>query len=323
LVESQYPTSCDLPLAASNLFDIHVQREHTAWVYDVNLRQDITDDIMVYAGFNHNWRGPGISQGNVPPQYVLVDPETSDNYEVGFKGDFLDRRVRVTAAAFQQDFEDYNATVSNVPFLDGTGTVVDAFSITYNGDAVVRGFEADVDTRITDQWSLRASVAYAKGEFKNALQPCRDANFDGVPDGGTPTALGFTGAGVNVATCPTNGRINGLPEWSYTVQSEYSHPLSHGEAYVRGLYNWRSEGQIVSSSAPIESYGTLDLYLGARDIIGDLDVNIFVKNAFDEVRRFDQGGELSTFGYASGYRSVYYTTGREIGISARKTFGGG
>ena len=68
---------------------------------------------------------------------------------------------------------------------------------------------------------------------------------------------------------------------------------------------------------------THDIQHFAADIVDDLDVNVFVKNAFDEIRLFDQGGELTTFGFGSGYRSVFYTPGREIGVSVRKTFGGG
>jgi iron complex outermembrane receptor protein len=203
--------------------------------------------------------------------------------------------------------------------------VVDAFSITYNGDAKVRGAELDVTADITNNWNARFSVSYAKGEFENAVQPCRDSDFNGVPDGGTPTVAGFQGAGVNVATCATSGPINGLPEWNYTLQSQYTFDLPRGgEAYVRGLANYKSEGRIVSSAEPVKAYGTLDLYIGAKDFIEGLDVNIFAKNIFDETRKFDQGGLMNTLSVVpTGYRSVFYTPGREIGISVHKSFGGG
>ncbi len=317
-----YPTSCDIPFSVPGaLIDQHAKRNFSAWVYDINVRQQINKDLMVYVDYGQNWRGPGASQGNAPPQYFLVSPEVSKNYEIGMKGALFDRRVQFTAAVFQEDFKDYNASVTNVPFLDATNTVVNAFSLTFNGNARVRGVEADITGQIMDRWTVRGGLSYSKSNFINARVPCRDSNFDGVPDGGTPTIDGFHAAHVNVATCASNGPINGLPEWNFTAQSEYTMPIGSVEAYVRGLFTWKSDGLIVSSDLPVKSYGTLDLFGGAR--VGNADLGFFVKNVFDVERKFDQNGDASSLGVPSGYHQVFYTQGREVGVNLRWTFGAG
>src|SRR5207302_5617695 len=139
------PISCgSAPCTTTTLvLDKRSNIKYKAWIYDLNVRQEISDHLMVYASYGRNWRAPGASQGNVPSQYFIIKPEVSKNYEVGIKGDVLDRRVNFTFAAFQQDYTNYNASVSNVLFLDATGTVQPAFSITFNGDARVRGLEGD------------------------------------------------------------------------------------------------------------------------------------------------------------------------------------
>lgn len=320
---SSYPTSCDLLISLPILPSLNRQVKLDDWIYDVNVRQEIGEDLNIYASYARSFRAPGASQGDVPPQFIIAPSEKSDNYEIGLKGQLFDRRARFTVAAFQQDFKGYNATVSNIPFLSGGGfTVADAFSLTYGGNARVRGFEADITGDITDRLSARASVAYAKGKFSNAVQPCRDSNFDGVPDNGTPTVAGFNAAGVTVATCPTNGRINGLPEWTATLQAEYSMPIAdRGEGFIRGLLNYNSDGLIVSSSTNVPNYATVDLHAGVR--YDNFKVSLYAKNLFNTTRLVDQGGALTTLGsIPSGYREVFYTTGLQIGLNVGLTFGG-
>jgi iron complex outermembrane receptor protein len=323
---SSYPTSCDILIALPNPPSLDQQAKLNDWVYDINVRQELGEHLNAYASYARSFRSPGASQGDVPAQFVIVNAEKSDNYEIGLKGELFDRRARFTISAFQQDFKGYNATVSNIPFVSGglaNGTVTDAFSLTYNGDARVRGFEADISGNITDRWSARASVSYVKGKFKNASQPCRDANFDGVPDNGTPTLAGFQGAGVIVATCATNGPINGLPKWTATVQTEYSIPIGdRGEGFIRGLLNYKSDGLIVSSNAKIPEYATVDIYAGVN--YDNFRASIFAKNLFDTTRLIDQTGLLNTLGsIPTGYREVFYTQGLQIGLNLGFRFGGG
>ena len=47
------------------------------------------------------------------------------------------------------------------------------------------------------------------------------------------------------------------------------------------------------------------------------------KNLFDETHLMDQGSELTYLNLPSGYHQVYYTTGREVGLTLRYKLGGG
>jgi iron complex outermembrane receptor protein len=327
-VASIYPTSCDLLLPASTLNDQHSKRDLKAWVYDVNLRQEFSRDLMAYVSFGRNWRAPGVTQGDVPAQYFLAQPEVSKNYEVGLKGAFFERRVRLSAAAFQQDFKNYNASATLIPYRNTSTSVTDAFAINYNGNARVRGVEADLSGSITSRWTARAGVSYTESQFKDAISPCRDSNFDGIPDGGSPTAADFNARGISIATCRTNGPVNGLPKLTYNLQSEYIVPVDGGEVYLRGLFNWRGRGRIVSSSVPVPSYGVLDLFSGIR--LDGYEIGVFSKNVFDVRRVFDRTGNLTIptilpdgVNASTGYQQLYSTPGREVGVTVRVSFGGG
>ena len=322
--DSSYPTSCDLLIPLPNVPSLNQSAKVSDWIYDINVRQELGSDLNVYASYARSFRTPGASQGDVPAEFVIVQSEKSDNYEVGLKGQLFNRRARFTLAAFQQDFKGYNATVSNIPFSrPGSGVVADAFSLTYNGDARVRGFEADISGEITDRWSARASVAYVKGNFKNASQPCRDSNFDGIPDGGSPTAAQFEAAGVEVARCPSNGAINGLPKWTATVQTQYTVPIGdRGEGFIRGLLNYKGDALIVSSSTKVPEYATVDLYAGLN--YDKYRFSVFAKNLFDTTRMVDQTGLINALGaIPTGYQEVFYTPGLQIGLNVGIRLGGG
>jgi len=71
----------------------------------ISLDYKVSDDLLVYASYNRGFRGGSINNGiqfvaSVDPADNYAAPEFVDAYEVGFKGDFVDGRLRVNAAAF-------------------------------------------------------------------------------------------------------------------------------------------------------------------------------------------------------------------------------
>ncbi|MDZ7782105.1 MAG: TonB-dependent receptor [Halioglobus sp.] len=109
-------------------------------------------------------------------------------------------------------------------------------------------------------------------------------------------------------TCDLAGeRAGQLPEWSGNVNTEYSRELGAlgGEWYVRGLFNAESEYYSASERQDLDSYATVDLFLGLRAVSGRWDASLWVKNAFDEsaelkterrnpVPDFENGGSADT-----------------------------
>lgn len=319
-----YSNVCDIAVAPATVTEANPSRSFKTWVYDAKIVQHLNDDILVYASFGHGWRGPGSNQGTAIPNSIrMVNPEKSDNYELGFKGEFLDRRLRFNAAIFQQDFKGYIARARSIPNVNEGGQV-QANDITFNGDARVRGAEAELFFQASDRFYAQGSVGYAKGKFKNAQVPCRDTNFDGVPDNGpTPTSSAAFPAGTPVAFCTSNGALSDVPKWSATLLSEYNAPLGNAQAYLRGLFTWQGKSQDIATGNDYGSYGILNLFLGARGITKGLDVNIFAKNIFNVQKVTFRDAEYVFGGYRTGYNNVNYTPPREVGITARLSFGGG
>lgn len=322
---SPYPTSCNFPVAPGAVNEANPHREFQEWVYDAKIAQHLSDDVMLYASYGHGFRGPGSNQGTAVPSIVRnTNPEESDSVELGLKSEFLDGRVRLNAAVFQQDFDGFISRARNIPNVNEGGQSPTNNDITFNGDAQIRGAEADVYVAPSDRFYVQSTVGYAKGEFKDASIPCRDIDGNGQPDN-LPTPVAFTST-LNPTTpinfCRSSGAISDVPEWNATLLSEVSIPVGQATGYVRGLFTWQSTTTDLASGTEYDSYSLLNLYVGARGMVEGLDVNLFVKNIFDTQKVTYRDPETSFGGFQTGYSTLGYTQPREVGVSVRFSFGG-
>src|SRR5690606_39184581 len=108
----------------------------------VNAAFDITEDAMVYASFSRGFKSGTFTQRVFPPRPDIpsADPEKVDAYEIGFKTNWYDRRIRLNGAAFWTDYKDMQVNVSEA--VPG-GTEIGI--ITRNAaKARIKGFELEL-----------------------------------------------------------------------------------------------------------------------------------------------------------------------------------
>jgi iron complex outermembrane receptor protein len=205
-------------------------------------------------------------------------------------------------------------------------------NLTANADAVIEGFDIDTAFQVTPNWSISAALSYADGRIDNDRVPCRDANFDGVADAGSPTVAAFRAAGTALAFCQSNGSVSQNPLWNATIQTEYVRPVRDGvDGFVRGLFTYYPENPRQTAAFAIDPYSLLNLYAGVRSSDGAWEVSVFAKNALKTDEILDQGvdplltGAVQTFfgpqTGASGYTTSRFTAPREIGVTMRYAFG--
>src|SRR5207253_5978958 len=125
----------------------------------------------------------------------------------------------------------YVAADFNPAFRCAVGT--SRFS--YNADAIVKGIDADMSFRASEDLNFGLGFSWSKGRYDNALVPCRDMlinatgapGIDGVPD--TGTALGTPQAWLNAGgpygptVCPSKDTSTLTPPWNLNARAEYSH----------------------------------------------------------------------------------------------------
>ena len=332
----------DVTLPGAVVQSLARRQKHTPTIYNVSLSHHFSRDFLVYANTGSSWRvGPeqvGLFNAAGDPtlnSLIFLKPETSKAYEVGFKSTFLDGRARLNVALFRQKFHNLIFRTAPVPYLstNGTSTSVATTNLTTNANAIVEGFDIDSAFQITHDWNVSAALSYSDGRVDNASIPCRDANFDGVPDAGTPTVAGFQAAGTAVATCKSNGSVSQNPLWNLTVQSEYVHEVTSGmDGFVRGLLSYYPKNNRQTAALVINNYSSVNLYAGVRSQDGAWEASLFAKNAFNTNEITDQGVDQQTLSATqtffganiplnSGYVTSVSTREREVGVNLRYAFG--
>jgi iron complex outermembrane receptor protein len=229
---------------------------------------------MGYISYDRGWRGgaPNIAGAPQPPVFGAVDAEDSDNIELGYKWSLWEGRALWSMAVYYQVYSDFQYQADSVEFRD----IEDGISLadpTVNVDeAEIYGFDTDITVLLSEQWSLSAALSYTDTELTDAENvPCTS----GEPVGEEVWSYN---------TCNFNGeRAGGLPEWSGNLSTEYFQPIDgRSEWYVRALANAESEYYSASEQKDLDSYATLDLFLGWRTTSRNWDVRLWVKNVTDE-----------------------------------------
>lgn len=336
---SPYAGYCDVPIAASTTPVLNTAQtiDETPSVYSVSLSHKFTPDILAYATVGSSWRqggaNTGLSNGDNDPllaALAFTPNETSTSYETGVKTSWMDGRLRANLAVFYQDFTDLVFTQNSVPFqyYDGATRQASSTNVVVGADAIIKGFDLDVAFQPLDNWSMSLAVSYADGKVDNDLVPCRDSNFDGVPDSGTPTLADFQSRNLHIAQCVSNQSVSTMPLWNATVQSEYFVPVGpNTDGYIRALANYYPSNDRASAGYEVPSYSMVNLYAGIRSSDRGWDIGVFARNLFDTGVQTSREPALLTTTYDSafgsaGYRFVTYTPPRQIGFTVRYAFGG-
>ncbi len=188
--------------------------------YTAQLAYKPTSDLMVYGSFSHGFKSGGFNldptAGNlinaaaikaglssspvkvVAPVYAdpSFNSEKVDAYELGLKATL--GRINANVALFQMDMSDFQV-------LEFTGTQFTTFNV---ADARSRGFEVEVFGRVTDNFSINASVTHAVAKYgKNCT--------DGVAAGNVPTVALLCGQDLTNA-----------PRWAGVAGVTYDGPLA-------------------------------------------------------------------------------------------------
>jgi iron complex outermembrane receptor protein len=146
------PTIVDAPISFKN------------FSMELGAQYKIAPDKQVYVRYAEGYRSGGYQglPGFGIPQSPYK-PETVQTYEIGFKGDFMDRHLRVNVSAFLSKYKNLQRTVIGsldvAPFY--TQEIKNA------ADADVKGIELEVTAVPTDALTIAMSLNYLDNKYKN------------------------------------------------------------------------------------------------------------------------------------------------------------
>jgi iron complex outermembrane receptor protein len=164
-----------LPLATTTVAGCRRPMEFSddAISYTASLEWRPTDDIMLYAKTSRGYRVGGLQQAvsaSTPAQANLAwapfQSETVTDYEIGFRGEWLDRRLRTNVTFFHALQNNAIRSVSTP--VPGGGSV----SSTQNAaKAVIDGIEWDLRAVPTDGLELGFTGSWTDARFKRYVTP--------------------------------------------------------------------------------------------------------------------------------------------------------
>lgn len=112
----------------------------------------------------------------------VTGPETLDSFELGFKSDLLDGRLRVNGALFYYIYKDQQQTVLQP---DPTGlSVLGITTLTAGARSEIPGAELEVSYLPTSRWFLQANIGLLDAtydEFVNPLPGAEDFSGNQIP----------------------------------------------------------------------------------------------------------------------------------------------
>jgi iron complex outermembrane recepter protein len=160
-----------------------------------------TDHVMMYADWAQGFR-PGGSNSGLPagpegcyasgvPQ--LYNPDTLNNYEIGWKTTSLENRLLWNGAAYYMDWKDLQALIYNALVCPSSSYNINV------GQARIYGAESNIDYRIIEDLTLQASVDYTQASVTSTV---------------TPAYQNYVGE-----------RLPFSPYFSWSWNARYEHPL--------------------------------------------------------------------------------------------------
>lgn len=184
--------------------------------YRISLDHHFTDDILTYLSWNTGFKS-GLFN-SIPVSGTPTQPEEITAYEVGFKSDFFDRKLRLNASAFYYDWRDLQVTVTTL-----------TTAITTNAArAKLYGIDFDLQARPTEHLTLSAAVEQLKDYY---------SNYNGVPFFGSPLPLSAGGGVAQIGIGSAAGKeLPYAPKFTGNLAADYVVPIPQGQLGVNLTY---------------------------------------------------------------------------------------
>ena len=125
-----------------------------------------TDNQLWYGSIATGFLAGGFSETcSQEVTCIAYNPEKNINYEVGFKADLLDSRLRLNVAAFYTDFEDLQRN-QVFRYTDPVSGVEGQETITLNaGESNAKGVEVEATLLVAERLQLKGSLGFLDASY--------------------------------------------------------------------------------------------------------------------------------------------------------------
>jgi len=210
---------------------------------------DIVDTGTVYLTYSEGFLSGGLSEapGGDLEEFL---PEEVKNWELGFKLDLMDHRLRLNGAFFHADYTNRQLTtlVINTVTNSPAGATINA------AESTIAGFELETTWLATENWLLSFNLTLNDGD----IQEFDDVQIT-IADVSMPPAEACTRVNLTILqvdSCPTDRsdeNLPRLPEETYLVAAQYSWQSPVGLIMPRVQASWKFDIDYCFDSASCQS----------------------------------------------------------------------
>jgi len=227
---------------------------------------------IVYATYSQGFKSGGF---NYPATgQVILKPETLDNYELGFKGHFLDHKIYLTMSAYYYDYKNLQVTRAAAAGVNPVVTTENA------ADATLYGLDTDATWRVTPDFTLTGSISLEHSEYKNYQASAFEY---------TAVATGLNVPGmVNVGFNADGHPLLRAPDFSAFASANYDFHVSGAKVPLSLSYAYKSAFDFDFIINPTSSvlrqpgYGLLTARIGYEPTNARWSLAAYVRNLADQ-----------------------------------------
>lgn len=242
---------------------ISVKDTFTDFSPKVALAYLVTDDTTLYGTISKGFKSGGV-QIAPNPDRESFEPEELWSYEIGFKTDLLNQRLRLNGALFYMDWSDMQ-----VSFQENL--------INENGDFVLFGGVDNADSATSKGAELSATALLSEHLLVNFNVGYLDAKFDKF--------VAFIDSQNHVLDGQT---IPNSPKWTMSADAEYDYRITDTwSGYARLEWTYRDSikantSSLIKSGFPwdVPAYDYFNLRLGFEN--DNLRLVLYAENLFDD-----------------------------------------
>ncbi|KZD04116.1 hypothetical protein AUP43_03150 [Oceanibaculum pacificum] len=228
--------------------DFNYTVRETVLLPKIGIIKELGPDHSVGFTIQEGFRAGGAGLQRSTGQVYTFDPEYAWNYELSYKGRYLNNRLNVAANLFYVDYKDQQVETLATPGDFSSSSVVNAAS------SRAYGFEVEAQASLTRELTGFLSVGYVDTEFED-FDSASAGNLSGLP---FPEA----------------------PEWSVALGALYEHRSGF---FIGADAKYTDDFMARLGSAPqdtLSSYVTANAQVGYR--YENWTATLFAENIFDK-----------------------------------------
>ncbi len=261
----------------------------------VGVKWDVTDDSMAYFTYSAGYRAGGFNGrvDSVETASTPYDQETVDNFEIGYKSQWFDNRLRFNAAIFYMTYDDKQEEVQQPSTTSGTGQRTFVLNAS---DATVAGLEMEFLAVPVEGLQIRANLGFLDAEYDNFAF---DSDGDGIDDADN-SHLDFRRA----------------PDFTGSLSADYRWQLGPGDMWIGGTWHYIGEHEVDFANKP-------ELHNDAQNLV-DAWINYEYKAAMFSLygrNLLDEDGYTIGFDVSGIWSYAYTRAPRTIGAEVVFRFG--